>query len=446
MSPAPLEARTGTNSDTTVPTPIPTFPIPTFRTFRVNTYITLVEDRSCGDFEVLQLLQEKAGLSRAIPLTADFKADKVQIDDSVWWHPRFEGPRRWPFVWDGIPCDIDLIEPGEAHRSRTGVYLIIRVHDMTEGVGERVLTEIGRELAARWKDPERQQGKTVVHRAVKGCGSYYWETLVTRDSRALDTVYLDAAQKERLVKGLEFFFSNKALYDRTGVTWKRIHLLHGPPGTGKTSVCVAIASHFQRDIARLAITGDLKATDLETLLTNMPRASFLLLEDVDALFVDRRESKTKVDFSTLINALDGIATKKGFVVFMTTNHLDKLDPALIRPGRVDFCMEVGLPSREAVLEALARLAPEYASEHVKFADRFAKGLTIAAIQKHVFDCLVEGRASMLSVVEVLAPLAAPAKEKDVSGSADEEGERTAVDDSEDNDSDEEGESSEEEEE
>ncbi|KXS10589.1 P-loop containing nucleoside triphosphate hydrolase protein [Gonapodya prolifera JEL478] len=361
MTPAPLE--TPGQGDA---------PIPTFRTFRVSHFIDLDEDRS--------LLQEKAGLSTAIPLEAAFKADEVRIVDVAWWHPWFDGPRQWPFVWNGIPCDIDVINPGEAYKSRVGVCLIIRVHDMTDGVGEQVLTEIGAELSARWKDADRQESKTAVHRAVKGCSGYNWDLLVSRDSRQLDTVYLDKVQKERLVKGLKFFLANKAMYDRTGVTWKRIHLLHGAPGTGRTSIC--------HDIARLSITGDLKATILETLLRYMPNKSFLLLEDVDALFANR-ESKTKVDFSTLINALDGIATKKGFVVFMTTNHLDKLDPALIRPGRVDFCREVGLPSREAVLEALQRLAPEYASEHAEFADRFAKGLTIAAIQKHVFDCLVE---------------------------------------------------------
>ncbi|KXS11145.1 P-loop containing nucleoside triphosphate hydrolase protein [Gonapodya prolifera JEL478] len=415
MSPAPasLEARP-------TPSDVP-IAIPTYRTFVMSPYIGLDEDRSCGDLDVFKVLRDKAGLSTAVPLDADLEAEKVDINDVAWWHTRFEGPHSWPFVWEGVQCDIDFIEPGEAHRNRTGgVKLIIRVHDMTEGVAERVLTEIGNELAARWTDPFHPEGKTVIHRAEKrGSNPYFWNTLMKRDSRDLATVYLDTAQKDRLVKGLEFFLANKALYDRTGVTWKRIHLLHGPPGTGKTSICLAIAGYFKRDIARLAITGDLKATDLEYLLSNMPSKAFLLLEDVDALFAHGRESKTNVDFSTLINAMDGIATKKGMVVFMTTNHLAKLDPALIRPGRVDFCMEVRLPSREAILEALGRLAPEYASEHAEFADRYAKGLTIAAIQKHVFDCLVEGRASMLSEVEVLAPLG-----KTESRSSDEKGATT----------------------
>ncbi|KAJ3337876.1 hypothetical protein HDU93_000376 [Gonapodya sp. JEL0774] len=320
------------------------------------------------------------------------------------WFPRYDGPRQWPFFWEGVSCSIDYIEAGEAVKNQTFMSVVIRVYDLTPGVGERVLTEIGQELAARWKPADRPVKKTSIYRAVKSCsGVYEWNFFVTRDSRDLDTVYLDSSIKGKMVKGLDFFFSKKALYDRTGITWKRIHLLHGPPGTGKTSMCVAMASRFDRDIAKLAITGDIKATDIDSLLTGLPGNSFLLLEDVDALFA-KRSSKTGVDFSTLINALDGVATASGLVVFMTTNHLDKLEPALIRPGRVDFCAEVTLPSREAVLEALRTLAPEYAHEHEEFVDRFANGITIAAVQKHIFDCLVEEKESILFEVEALAPL------------------------------------------
>ncbi|KAJ3337875.1 hypothetical protein HDU93_000375 [Gonapodya sp. JEL0774] len=373
----------------------------------------LDKDRTASGLDLIHLLQEKCGLSIAVPLQVAVKAHEVDVKGADWWFPRYDGPRPWPFVWEGVSCSIDFISPGESVKYHTFQSVVIRVYDLTPTVGERVLTEIGRELAARWKPADRPIKKTSIYRAVKGCGGAYdWEFFVKRDSRDLNTVYLDSALKDKIVKGLDFFFSNKALYDRTGVTWKRIHLLHGPPGTGKTSMCVAMASRFARDIAKLSITDDIKATDIDSLLSSLPSNTFLLLEDVDALFA-KRSSKTGVDFSTLINALDGVATASGLVVFMTTNHLDKLEPALIRPGRVDFCAEISVPSREAVLEALRTLAPEYAHEHEEFVDRFAKGITIAGVQKHIFDCLVEEKESILFEVEALAPL--PSRKKLVVG-------------------------------
>ncbi|KXS09809.1 hypothetical protein M427DRAFT_160167 [Gonapodya prolifera JEL478] len=331
------------------PAPLETPPAPSDAPIAIPTYRTFV-DRSCGDLDVFKVLRDKAGLSTAVPLDADLEAEHVDINDFAW--------------------------------------LVLAV------------------CLARWTDPFHPEGKTVIHRAEKrGSDPYFWNTLMKRDSRDLAAVYLDTAQKEGLVKGLEFFLTNKALYDRTGVTWKRIHLLRGPSGT-RNRQDFNLPRHrwiFQARYRTPGHHGDLKATDLEYLLSNMPSKAFLLLEDVDALFAHGRESKTNVDFSTLINAMDGIAIKKGMVVFMTTNNLEKLDPARIRSGRVDFCMDVGLPS--LAKQSWRRSgAPSYASEHEEFADRCAKGLTIAAIQKHVFDCLVEGRASMLSEVEVLALL------------------------------------------
>ncbi|KAJ3337880.1 hypothetical protein HDU93_000380 [Gonapodya sp. JEL0774] len=387
--------------------------LPSFRAFRFSEYIDLDKNRRATGLDLIRLLQDKCGLSIAVPLQVGITAKDVELLGTDWWFPRYDGPRQWPFVWEGVSCSIDFISPGEAVKYYTFQSFVIRVYDLTPSIGERVLTEIGRELAARWKPADRPIKKTSIYRAVKICnGTYGWSFFVSRDSRDLDTVYLDTGIKDKIVKGLDFFFSNKPLYDRTGVTWKRIHLLHGPPGTGKTSMCVAMASRFDRDIAKLSITGDIKATDIDSLLSSLSTNTFLLLEDVDALFA-KRSSKTGVDFSTLINALDGVATASGLVVFMTTNHLDKLEPALIRPGRVDFCAEITVPSREAVLEALRTLAPEYAHEHEEFVDRFAKGITIAGVQKHIFDCLVEEKESILFEVKALAPL--PSREKLVVG-------------------------------
>ncbi len=71
--------------------------------------------------------------------------------------------------------------------------------------------------------------------------------------------------------------------------------------------------------------------------------SVLIRQDVDAAFVQRDagHSFSRLTFSGLLNAIDGVASSEERLVFMTTNHLARLDPALIRPGRVDLVLELG---------------------------------------------------------------------------------------------------------
>jgi chaperone BCS1 len=90
---------------------------------------------------------------------------------------------------------------------------------------------------------------------------------------------------------------------------------------------------------------------LAHLLTALPQRSIVLLEDADAAFVNRRQrdadgySGATVTFSGLLNALDGLAAGEERIAFLTTNHVDRLDPALIRPGRVDVMVRIGEATR-----------------------------------------------------------------------------------------------------
>lgn len=77
------------------------------------------------------------------------------------------------------------------------------------------------------------------------------------------------------------------------------------------------------------------------LLSNTPERSFVLIEDIDAAFNKRVQTsadgyQSSVTFSGFLNALDGVASGEERIIFMTTNHPERLDPALIRPGRVDL--------------------------------------------------------------------------------------------------------------
>jgi len=87
---------------------------------------------------------------------------------------------------------------------------------------------------------------------------------------------------------------------------------------------------------------------LISLLNNAPPNALLVIEDVDAAFVDRSsgEKSNQVTFSGLLNALDGVAAQEGRLLFMTTNRIQVLDPALIREGRVDKRVHLGHATQE----------------------------------------------------------------------------------------------------
>lgn len=89
---------------------------------------------------------------------------------------------------------------------------------------------------------------------------------------------------------------------------------------------------------------------LSYLLTILPRRTLVLLEDVDAAFTGRNQAETadyqsNVTFSGLLNALDGVTSAEERILFLTTNHVERLDSALVRPGRIDMMVRLGQATR-----------------------------------------------------------------------------------------------------
>jgi hypothetical protein len=161
--------------------------------------------------------------------------------------------------------------------------------------------------------------------------------------RPLDTVVLAKGQSETLVGSIEHFLAAEAEYIRRGQPWHHNILLHGEPGTGKTSIPKGLADHFGMDLWYAPLQDLSHDTSLLQLISQIRPRSILLLEDFDHLPATHDEDAGggQISMDGLLQALDGVATPHGLIVVMTTNHLSKLDPAIVRPGRVNLSMQIG---------------------------------------------------------------------------------------------------------
>lgn len=182
-----------------------------------------------------------------------------------------------------------------------------------------------------------------------------WVQMSKIRPRKLASIVTPDRAGERIVADARQFLDGEAWYAERNIPWRRGYLLYGPPGAGKSSMIRAVVSELGLDLAIVDLTASgVTDASLRTSLAKAPRKAALVLEDIDAAFDGRKvktgEGDSSLTFSGLLNALDGLAAQEGRLLFMTTNHRDKLDPALIRPGRADMQIELrNVGPREAAL-------------------------------------------------------------------------------------------------
>lgn len=335
----------------------------------------------------LYTVLQKYGVSKTLPLVV--RLDKQLIFDIFDPSPTsWIGPTVWSFTYDNISCSLCV---------STNIY--IRVHDLTPGVGERIVLAISEEVLTYWINPIPANTFAIYTTTTDAYGRYTWRNHSVRQYRDFDTIYMDPKMKKSLISDMDNFLSTKAkiLYNRYGRVYKKVILFHGKPGSGKTSTVVALASRYGKSISKFTLTPNLNSQHIESLFSSIPNGTantWILMEDVDSLFA-KREANTSIDFSTLLNCMDGIATLDGMVLFMTTNHITQLDDAFVRPGRVDLCLEFHLPGTDELRDALKVLGSEYSHEHEEFLIKHGKGMTIAQLQNHLFECVMGEKKSIL---------------------------------------------------
>jgi len=236
---------------------------------------------------------------------------------------------------------------------------------------------------AREKYLMKDKSKTVVHRpkAPTEVGSPpTWVRCLARPSRPLSTVVLEQKQKEIFVDDIKDYLEpdTQKWYSDRGIPYRRGYLLHGPPGTGKSSLSFAAAGLLGLKIYVLSLASKtLSDSGLAGLFDALPPRCVVLLEDIDTISIAQsrkpadataetakksdtsNEADTRVSLSGLLNVIDGVASPEGRVLILTTNHPEKLDAALIRPGRVDMKIEFKLAGEEAIAGLFMRMYEDY---------------------------------------------------------------------------------------
>lgn len=197
-----------------------------------------------------------------------------------------------------------------------------------------------------------------------------WESVPFKHPSTFDTLAMDPMKKSEIMADLKDFASGECFYQRTGRAWKRGYLLYGPPGTGKSSMIAAMANHLGYDIYDLELTEVHTNSELRKLLMKTSSKSIIVIEDIDCSInlTNRKKSNpvgrsghsydvslprvgsngggsgggddggNSITLSGLLNFTDGLWSCCGSerIFVFTTNHIEKLDPALLRSGRMDM--------------------------------------------------------------------------------------------------------------
>ena len=177
-------------------------------------------------------------------------------------------------------------------------------------------------------------------------------TFAQLSPRNLDTLYFSNNEKEMVVEHINRFNNHRAFYESRQILYKTGILLYGDPGTGKSSFVKALATKYGRSIINIDIA-NLQAIDLtslaQSIMVDDKKNYIVLFEDIDTLFLNRTDSDIQASERAVINKLlqflDSNSSPTNVIFVATTNHIERLDDALLREGRFDLKVEVKSLSR-----------------------------------------------------------------------------------------------------
>ncbi|KAJ0259263.1 X8 domain-containing protein [Hirschfeldia incana] len=160
-----------------------------------------------------------------------------------------------------------------------------------------------------------------------------WETNPLKSHSTFETIAMKEELKRGLIHDLDMFVRRKYFYDRVGSAWTRSYLLHGPPGTGKTSLAAAMAKYLNFDVYDLQLSRAVESYfNPRKLLSGVMNNAIFLVEDID-------EGSTVLALSNLLSSLTlGTPWGKARIVIFTTSNKDMIDPTLLSRMNMEIYM------------------------------------------------------------------------------------------------------------
>ncbi len=226
--------------------------------------------------------------------------------------------------------------------------------------------------------------------------SYCW-IQVKSVNRNIKSLYFEKEFKDNVISRISNFKKAKQRYSQLGIPYKLGISLYGKPGNGKTSLVEALGTYFNMNVCYLNLSILKDDTGLNSIYRNIPENSILVIEDADTFFNGRKikTNSSKVTFSGVLNVMDGAFYKEGLITIMTTNHINTLDSAILRPGRIDTCMEINNPTKEVVEKYLQKY---YEDENIEISEEYEPIFSMAEI---VDNCLTNEALELIENYKTL---------------------------------------------
>lgn len=293
-------------------------------------------------------------LNKFDALGKKYRVRTAESDEEEGSSGRIIGPdygTHW-FRWNGtfIRAEVSQDQRTIDTKKQTNDFLTISYFGFNRALLDRIFKEV--------KEIDTSDDGYVDIRMITSSwrGGFESQRPIKLSKDRLPSVILDNGELQAIEADVEHFLSRRSWYEQCQIPYRRGYLLKGPPGTGKSSLVKWLAVRFGMDIY---MPNKNSAQNLADWIRTVPKHSIVLFEEVDTIYKKRGKTEGEddnemaqvvqevmMDFASILNALDGLIAAEDIIIVMTTNHPEKLDPALIRPGRVDYQMEIGNASKE----------------------------------------------------------------------------------------------------
>ncbi|KAF8163917.1 P-loop containing nucleoside triphosphate hydrolase protein [Mycena galopus ATCC 62051] len=308
--------------------------------------------------------------------------------------PTYQAPQlfRWRGHWVEIKRgkDNENLSPHGFYHVVASISLTIYTLDM------KLLSELVEDARTRYVEINRPN--VIIHLADSPHhGPMAWTSAKHKVGRPLSSVILQDGVVDALVRDAKEFLATEDWHVEAGIPHRRGYLLYGPPGTGKTSTIYALAGALNLEIYSLSLASSfVDDSFLQRAASSIPQNALFLIEDIDCAFASREDEeeeeemllfagpaahgellkngkhgsrgagargaretvRSQVTLSGLLNVIDGVGSDDGKLFIATTNYIDRLDPALLRPGRIDLKVPYGLATAHQARALFLRFFPE----------------------------------------------------------------------------------------